>query len=82
MEMLILKFLLQDNWVLEHFSLIGDLDNITLAAGVQSSILVEYKPIHEAGDEGNLTIHSNDPDTHLVWKSPSSVMAVVTLNIQ
>ena len=45
------------------FSLIGDLDNITLAAGVQSSILVEYKPIHEAGDEGNLTIHSNDPDT-------------------
>ena len=29
------------------FSLVGDLDNVTLAAGVQSSILVEYRPIHE-----------------------------------
>jgi len=45
------------------FSLVGDLDNVTLAAGVQSSILVEYRPIHEVGDEGVLTINSNDPDT-------------------
>ena len=43
--------------------MVGDLDNVTLAAGVQSSILVEYRPIHESGDEGVLTINSNDPDT-------------------
>ena len=44
------------------FSLVGDLDNVTLAAGVQS-VFWSNIDLHEAGDEELLTINSNDPDT-------------------
>ena len=43
------------------FSLVGDLDNATLAPGVSSSILVTYTPVQPAGESGSLTIPSDDP---------------------
>jgi hypothetical protein len=43
------------------FSLVGDLDNSTLAPGVSSSILVSYNPVQPAGESGSLSIPSNDP---------------------
>lgn len=45
------------------FSLSGDLDNSTLAAGVSSSIIVTYEPFQNDGDSGALIISSNDPDS-------------------
>ena len=43
------------------FSLIGDLDEQVLAPGVETGIVVNYLPLHDAGDSGALSIFSNDP---------------------
>ncbi|MEC7988039.1 MAG: choice-of-anchor D domain-containing protein [Myxococcota bacterium] len=44
------------------FSLVGDLDEQLLAPGVETGIVVNYVPFHDAGDSGALTIFSNDPE--------------------
>ena len=45
------------------FTLDGDLDGKTLSAGASTSIIVTYVPTQDTGDNGVLTIESNDPYT-------------------
>ena len=44
------------------FVLMTDIDGRSLAPNSSTSILVNYVPTQENGDEGQLTIRSNDPD--------------------
>ena len=44
------------------FAFLTDLDGQTLPAGVETSVVVSYQPMQDQGDQGQLTIFSDDPD--------------------